>query len=677
MSVAGGWPLQLLGAQEIARFSAHGVAAAVSGYGQGTVFSFGFDLLAALPPAGANTALGDFVKRQLNEAAGSILEPILAGGYASIRTTLGNDADASVQVRVSADLSAGMRWTSGAPAPVDATSQGPVWNVPVPAGQEYTIPWQVRMPQTSGSFTVQAEAADVAVPDIRVNATQTLDVLGTDVVSSRTLGGLSQLGGPAGTPSASIAAARSIAPAAQAAFEEGNYDDAIVQLVALEKLLRPLPASAPLMAVRLDAARWIGLAALRWHDQASALRPVALVAVAGTPQSARVGQPYAQDLTVKVIDGTGSSVQGVAVDIALPQTGPAALFAGSARTARMVTDVGGIARFGAPIANATVGPVQAVATVAGVARALVFELSNLDPQASSPVLVATGGDEQRAIVETFFALPLTVRVEGPGAQPLAGVPVRFASVGAGASAVFPDRTNTAVVVSGPDGTAVSPLLAANGVPGAFVVAASTPGAAVPMNFRLSNLPVGAGSSTFRGNTATGTGMVTAVSTGGGATCGFDPSTTQFVPASGAATPPGAVALPHGLFAFALVGCTPGSVVTVSTTWPDLDGITGYLKYGPTPSTGAGLSVWYSPSNVQINGNTITYTLQDGGLGDDDLAADGRIVDPGGPVIQAPVASGPQPPASIPTLSPFVLGLLSLAMVVLAATGPRRSRIAVP
>ncbi|KQM79561.1 choice-of-anchor U domain-containing protein [Xylophilus sp. Leaf220] len=676
-TVAGGWPLQLLGAQEIVRFPAHGVAAAVAGYGQGKVFSFGFDLLAALPPAGAGSALGGFVKLRLDEAAASIQEPIAAGGYASMRTTLGNDADTSVQARVSADLSAGMRWMDGAPSPVDPASQRLVWNVPVPAGAESTIRWQLRVPQTSGSFAVQTDAADVAVPDSRVNATQTLDVLGTDVVVPRAIGGLSLLAGAATMPGASIAAARSAVSAAQLAFAEGNYDQAITQLVALEKVLRPLPASAPLMAVRLDAARWMGLAALRWHDQASALRPVALVAVAGTPQSARLGQPYAQDLTVKVVDGSGNGVAGVAVDMALPGAGPAALFAGADRTARMVTDAGGIARFAAPTADATAGPLQAVATVAGIARALVFELTNLDPQAPSPVLVATGGDGQSAIVETSFALPLTVRVEGPGGQPLAGVPVRFAIVGAGASAVFPDRTETTLAVSGPDGIATSPLLSANGVPGSFVVAASTPGAAVAVNFRLSNLSIGAGSSTFRGNTATGTGMVTAVSTGGGATCGFDPSATQFLPASGAGTPPGAVALPHGLFAFALVGCTPGSVVTISTTWPDLNGITGYLKYGPTPDTGAGQNAWYAPSNVQVNGNTITYTVQDGGLGDDDLAADGRIVDPGGPVVQAPVAPGPRSPASIPTLSPFVLGLLSLAMVALAATGARRSRIAVP
>jgi hypothetical protein len=36
-----------------------------------------------------------------------------------------------------------------------------------------------------------------------------------------------------------------------------------------------------------------------------------------------------------------------------------------------------------------------------------------------------------------------------------------------------------------------------------------------------------------------------------------------------------------------------------------------------------------PSAV-IEGNTVSFTITDGGLGDDDLSANGSITDPGGP-----------------------------------------------
>ena len=54
----------------------------------------------------------------------------------------------------------------------------------------------------------------------------------------------------------------------------------------------------------------------------------------------------------------------------------------------------------------------------------------------------------------------------------------------------------------------------------------------------------------------------------------------------------------------------------------------YWKYGPTPSNHT--PHWYRIPIGSINGNVITVTLTDGGLGDDDLTADGTIIDQGGP-----------------------------------------------
>ena len=74
-----------------------------------------------------------------------------------------------------------------------------------------------------------------------------------------------------------------------------------------------------------------------------------------------------------------------------------------------------------------------------------------------------------------------------------------------------------------------------------------------------------------------------------------------------------------------------------------------MKYGQT-SFSNGKAIWYPPKNLHISGNTVTYTIRDGELGDDDLTVNGVIRDPGGPVIDNGVNA-------IPTLSQWALMLL--------------------
>ena len=61
----------------------------------------------------------------------------------------------------------------------------------------------------------------------------------------------------------------------------------------------------------------------------------------------------------------------------------------------------------------------------------------------------------------------------------------------------------------------------------------------------------------------------------------------------------------------------------------------------------------------------TFTLVDGGLGDDDLAANGVIADQGGPGVPG----APAAPMPVPTLSEWAMALLGLLLV---ATGVRRA-----
>jgi hypothetical protein len=164
---------------------------------------------------------------------------------------------------------------------------------------------------------------------------------------------------------------------------------------------------------------------------------------------------------------------------------------------------------------------------------------------------------------------------------------------------------------------------------------------------------------YTGPTATGTGNATAVISGAG--CGF--TAAQFVPL--AVSPPSGVSFPHGLFNFTLGNCTPGGMVTLNITYPNaIPAGTQYWKYGPTSDNHS--SHWYTIP-ATISGNTMTFSITDGGLGDDDYTANGIIADAGGPGVQAQ-SSGV---AAIPTLSEWCVILLAGMLGVFGMAGMRR------
>jgi uncharacterized repeat protein (TIGR01451 family) len=172
--------------------------------------------------------------------------------------------------------------------------------------------------------------------------------------------------------------------------------------------------------------------------------------------------------------------------------------------------------------------------------------------------------------------------------------------------------------------------------------------------------------------ATGSGNITAIFTGGGLTCTF--ITSNFIPLTGdpaspPAPPAGAIAFPHGLFDFTLTGCTPGSTITMTIAYPAaLPAGTQYWKYGPEPGIPA--PHWYVMP-ASINGSTVVFSITDGGRGDDDLAANSRIVDQGGPGV--PPAGGLGEPVQTPTLSQWALMVLALMLLAFAAPSLRRRR----
>ena len=170
---------------------------------------------------------------------------------------------------------------------------------------------------------------------------------------------------------------------------------------------------------------------------------------------------------------------------------------------------------------------------------------------------------------------------------------------------------------------------------------------------------------FTGASATGSGNITACFTGGGPTCGYTRS--EYIPLPPDAVPLPSASFPHGLFSFAAANCTPGSVVSFTIVYPQpLPPGTNYWKFGVTP--GNNVRHWYALP-ATISGNTVTFSITDGDLGDSDLTANGVIDDPGGPGVPLPVVR----PSAIPTLGEWALALLAMLLLGFGVRSAGRRR----
>lgn len=91
--------------------------------------------------------------------------------------------------------------------------------------------------------------------------------------------------------------------------------------------------------------------------------------------------------------------------------------------------------------------------------------------------------------------------------------------------------------------------------------------------------------------------------------------------------------PVGFFEFRVEGVVPGEAVTVKLLLPDGVPVNTYYKYGPTAENLE--PHWYEflfdgNTGAELNGQEILLHFVDGGRGDDDLAANGVLLEPGGP-----------------------------------------------
>lgn len=131
------------------------------------------------------------------------------------------------------------------------------------------------------------------------------------------------------------------------------------------------------------------------------------------------------------------------------------------------------------------------------------------------------------------------------------------------------------------------------------------------------------------------------------------------------SPPANALFPNGLLSLSLQGGAVGSAtrVTIHYSTPVPDGAV-YMKYGKSPAgfscSGAACAQdhWYLMPEGQVvvapDRRSATLTITDGGVGDDDLIANGVITDPGGFVL-LPAVSG------IPSLSQWGLLLTAILM----------------
>lgn len=164
-------------------------------------------------------------------------------------------------------------------------------------------------------------------------------------------------------------------------------------------------------------------------------------------------------------------------------------------------------------------------------------------------------------------------------------------------------------------------------------------------------------------TSTGTGSATVSLTGGGENCTF--TQHQFTGIDTAATaPPSGHAFPQGMFEFTAGGCDVQGTVQVTLTYPTpVPANAVLMKYSPNATPR-----WYPvAATINTTTNQVSYSVTDGGQGDDDGAKNGVIVDP--VALAVPVAAGA---AAIPTLSEWALLALASLLGVLGVAALRRS-----
>ena len=201
------------------------------------------------------------------------------------------------------------------------------------------------------------------------------------------------------------------------------------------------------------------------------------------PTSTVAGQIIEPPVTVQVTDGASNPVAQAGVQVSMVFDAASVV---RASPASATTDATGLATFAA-LSIAQAGTYTAQAQAAGLASA---QSGSFTISAGTPTAIqATGGTPQSTPVATPFPEVLEATLTDAGGNPMAGVPVVFQAPLAGAGGAFGGAFGGATTVSVPtdqQGRASAPFTA-NGIPGAYMVTATTAVVTGQAQFLLANL----------------------------------------------------------------------------------------------------------------------------------------------------------------------------------------------
>jgi protocatechuate 3,4-dioxygenase beta subunit len=212
--------------------------------------------------------------------------------------------------------------------------------------------------------------------------------------------------------------------------------------------------------------------------------------VSGSPQTTKIGSPFASSLQVAVVDRHGCPLtvplSGISVTFTAPTGGASGTFGSSGSTSITVgTDANGIATAPGFTANQTEGDYSVRAT--SDYGSVTFSLHNTASGVAASVS-ATAGAQQSATVNRQYAQPLQARVLDSHGNPVAGVTVSFSlgAGGAGPGANFLGGGAQASAQADGSGVATSPPFVANATPGPFTATASVVGVTGVATYGLDN-----------------------------------------------------------------------------------------------------------------------------------------------------------------------------------------------
>lgn len=167
-----------------------------------------------------------------------------------------------------------------------------------------------------------------------------------------------------------------------------------------------------------------------------------------------------------------------------------------------------------------------------------------------------------------------------------------------------------------------------------------------------------------GNAGNASVLVTSTQAG----CTVSPGTLR-ISASGIPSAPANASFPVGALFFSTTGCA-GAKLQVQVDYPagSLAGLT-MQKYGPHGQPPMQIG-WFTPPDLAVNGNSVSYSVTDDGEGDNETTVPGVITDPFGPMLLAAPAGS----HAIPTISEWGLIVLSALMSIFGLARMRRRQV---